>query len=136
MYPKEVKSGLISRVLFNLFIDLVNELENADNFLKDDENGKLQVRDAANHIVNSAEIGEKIKKMWGLNQDLLSGLLIYVNVRDEYFNPKLNTPDLFFSKIFTFNRDLLEKIGKKIIKPTFPFVNYENHKKKILLIRQ
>ena len=74
--------------------------------------------------------------MWGQKQDLLSGVLIYIHVLDEYFNPKFNSPDLFFSKIFTYNKDFLEKIGKKIIVPRFPFVCYENHKKKILLIRQ
>ena len=68
--------------------------------------------------------------MWGQKQDLLSGVLIYIHVLDEYFNPKFNSLDLFFSKIFTYNKDLLEKIGKKIIVPRFPFVCYENHKKK------
>ena len=51
--------------------------------------------------------------MWGLKKDLLSGLFIYLDTLDDYFNPKLNTKDLFFRKIFTFNVDILKKIGKK-----------------------
>ena len=86
-------------VIFDLFIKLTDELEEADNFLIEDENEKIHVKDAADHIVNSAEIEEKIKKIWGVNQDR-------------------------------------EKIGKKIIKPAFPFINFNNYKKKILLIRQ
>ena len=133
---KKMKPSLMYAVIFDLFIKLTDELEEADNFLIEDENEKIHVKDAADHIVNSAEIEEKIKKIWGVNQDLLSGLLIYVNVRDEYFNPKLNTLDLFFQKVFFYNRDILEKIGKKIIKPAFPFINFDNYKKKKLLIRQ
>ena len=135
MFPKEMKSGLIANVLFRLFIDLVDEIEKTDNFMKDDENKKYHVREGAQHLLNSSLIEEKIKKMWGLKQDLLSGLLIYIHSLDDYFNPKLNTKDLFFRKIFTYNADILEKIGKKIIKPVLPFVSFDNYKKEILLIR-
>ena len=124
MFPKELKSGLISNVLFRLFIDLVNELEKVDNFIKKDENKQIYIEDAACHIYYASQIEEKIRKMWGRNQDLLSGLLCYLHFSDDYFNPKLNTIDLFCRKIFTFNKDILEKIGKGTIKPVFPFVNY------------
>ena len=67
---------------------------------------------------------------------MLSGLFVYLHSVDDYFNPKLNTKDLFFRKIFTFNADILEKIGKKIEKLVFPFVNFDNYKKKIVLLRQ
>ena len=60
---------------------------------------------------------------------------MYIHSCDEYFNPNSNAEDLFFRKIFTFNKDLLVNIGKGIIKPSFPFVNFENHRKKIILIR-
>ena len=135
MFPKEMKPGLISNVLYRLFIDLVNELEKVDNFIKEDENKKDHIEDAAGYIYNASLIEQKIKKMWGNNQDLLAGLLCYLHYTDDYFNPKLNTIDLFFRKIFSFNRDILEKIGKGTNKPVFPFVSYENHKKNILLIR-
>ena len=135
MYPKELKSGLISNVLFRLFIDLVSELEKTDNFIKNDENEQNHIKDGASHLYDASRIEEKIRKMWGQNQDLLSGLFVYLHSGDNYFNPKFNTKDLFFRKIFTFNVDILEKIGKGIIKPAFPFVNYDNHKKRILLIR-
>ena len=130
MYPKELKSGLISDVLFRLFIDLVNKLERTRYFIKNNENEQYYIKDAAIHLYDAASIEEKIKKMWGQKQDLLSGLFVYLHSGDDYFNPKFNTKDLFFRKIFTFNLDLLEKIGKGIIKTAFPFVNYDNHKKK------
>ena len=124
MYPKEMKPGLIANVLFGLFIDLVNEIERTDNFMKDDENKKYHIRDGANHLLNASLIEEKIKKMWGQKQDLLSGLLIYIHNLDDYFNPKLNTKDLFFRKIFTFNVDILEKIGKKNYKTSISFCRF------------
>ena len=130
MFSKEMKPGLISNVLYGLFTDLVIELEITDKFIKQDQNKRNYIIDAADHIYNANIIEKKIKKMWGQNQDLLSGLLVYLHSIDDYFNPKLNTQDLLFRKVFTFNKDALEKIGKKILKPIFPFVSYENHKKK------
>ena len=130
MHPKEMQSGLISRTLFGLFIHLVNELEKVHDHINEHN-----IENGIDRLYNAGLIEEKIKKIWGQKQDLLSGLLIYLHNNDEYFNPKLNTEDLFFRKIFTFNSDLLEKIGKGIIKPAFPFVNIDNHKKKIILIR-
>ena len=130
MYPKEMKPGLISNTLFRLFIHLINELEQVDHRIKNNENKQNFIEDAIDHLYNASIIEEKIKKIWGVNQDLLSGLLVYLHSCDIYFNPKFNTEGLFFRKIFTFNRDLLEKIGKGIIKPEFPFVSFGNHKKK------
>ena len=52
---------------------------------------------------------------------------------DNYFHPWLNTKDECFSKIFTRDTDLLKKIGKKTVKPVFPYVSFENYKKKILI---
>ena len=60
---------------------------------------------------------------------------MYLDAVDEYFNPRLNTEDLFFDKICIFNKNKLEKIGKKIIKPIFPFVSLKNYDKKIVLLR-
>ena len=135
MFPKELQFGLISKVLFRLFIDFVNELERTDYFIEDNENKKFHIVDAASHYFDANATEEKIRKMWGQNQNLLSGLFVYLRSGDDYFNQKLNSMDLFFRKIFTFNKVILEKVGKKIVKPVFPFVSYENHKKKILLIR-
>ena len=130
MHPEELQCGLISKTLFGLFIDLFNKIEETDNFIKN-----YKIGNAVGHLYDTSLIEDKIRKMWGQNQDLLSGLFVYIHFCDEYFNLNLNTEDLFFRKIFTFNRDLLEKIGKGIVKPAFPFVNFDNHKKKILLIR-
>ena len=59
---------------------------------------------------------------------------MYLDKVDSYFNPRLNTQDLFFQKIM-FNKNKLEKIGKKIVKPIFPFDSFENYDKKIVLLR-
>ena len=73
--------------------------------------------------------------LWGLNKDLLTGLFMYLDVADCYFNPRLNTKILFLKKVFVYNKDLLEKIGKKTIKPAFPFASIKNYRKKITLLR-
>ena len=130
MHPKEVQSGLISKALFGLFIDLFNKIKETDEFIK-----LYKIKDATGLLYDASLIEQKIKNMWGQNQDLLSGVLVYIHSKDVYFNPNLNAEDLFFRKIFTFNRDLLEKIGKGTVKPAFPFVNFDNYKKKIILIR-
>ena len=130
MHPKELQSGLISKALFGLFIELFNKIKETDEFIK-----LHKIKVAVGHLYDSSVMEQKIRKMWGQNQDLLSGVFVYIHSKDVYFNPNLNTEDLFFRKIFTFNRDLLEKIGKGIVKPAFPFVNFDNHKKKIMLIR-
>ena len=130
MHPKELQSGLISKTLFGLFIDLFNKINEVDEFIK-----LYKIKNATGHLYDASVIEQKIKKMWGQNQDLLSGVFVYIHSKDSYFNPNLNSEDLFFRKIFTFNRDLLEKIGKGTVKPAFPFVNFDNYKKKIILIR-
>ena len=130
MYPKEMKPGLICNVLFGLFIEYVTEIEEVNSLMEDDENKKYFVVEGASCLLNADHIKKKIEKMWGLKKDLLAGLFIYLHSLDDYFNPKLNTKDLFFRKFFTYNADLLEKIGKKTIKPVFPFVSFEHHKKK------
>ena len=60
MYPKEMKDGLVSRVLFGLFIDLVNKLEQTDYSMKNDKNGKHHTVIAINHIQDVFDIEEKI----------------------------------------------------------------------------
>ena len=125
MHPKELPCGLISKLIFGLFIELFNQYKESDDLLK-----RNRFKKGAGFLYNASVIEDKIKKIWGQEQDLLSGLLIYIHFCDEYFNPNSNAEDLFFRKIFTFNRDLLVKIGKGIIKPSFPFVNFDNHKKK------
>ena len=133
MYPKEIQPGLISDVLFSYFINFVDEIEQAKNCCKDDENKKFHTKESIEHLAKASDIEGKIRKMWGQNQNLLCGILVYLNSLDDYFNLNLNTIDLFVRKIFTFNSCILEKIGKGIIKPEFFFVNFNN--KKILLIR-
>ena len=64
-----MKPSLMYAVIFDLFIKLTDELEEADNFLVEDENEKIHVEDAAGYVFNSVEIEEKIKKIWGVNQD-------------------------------------------------------------------
>ena len=130
MYPKELQSGVTATALFGLFIDLFNKIKETGEFMK-----LNKIEGSIGLLFDTNVIEQKIRKMWDQNQDLLSGVLVYIHSQDVYFNPDLNTEDLFFRKIFTFNRDLLEKVGKGVVKPAFPFVNFDNHKKKIILIR-
>ena len=130
MHPKELQPGLVASTLFALFIDLFNKIKETDESIK-----LYKIKGATGCLYDASVIEQEIRKMWTQNQDLLSGVFVYIHSKDVYFNPNLNAEDLFFRKIFTFNRDLLEKIGKGIVKPTFPFVNFENHTKKIILIR-
>ena len=135
MFPKEMPPGIVANALYSFFIEYVNEIELSKKYAGHDENGKSYIADAAECLFNAEKIKKKIEMMIGLRKDLFAGLFIYLDVLDDYFHPKLNTKDEFFSKIFTYNFDLLEKIGKKVIKPNFPFVSFDNYKKKIVLIR-
>ena len=88
-----------------------------------------------NYLLNAENTKKNIETIWGLNQPLLAGVFVYLDELDDYFNPRLNTQKLFFDKIFIFNKNKLEKIGKKTLKPIFPFVSYENYDKNIILLR-
>ena len=135
MYPKEMKPGPDRRLLFTFFLEYMTEMENAKKLASSDENKNSYIIDSANSLLNASYIQKKIEMFWKLDKDLLAGLFVYLYAMDDYFNPRLNTKNEFFSKIFTRDSDLLKKIGKKIVKPIFPFVSFENYKKKILLIR-
>ena len=135
MYPKEMKPGPERRLLFVFFLEYITEMENAKKLASNDENKNSYIAESANCLLNAICIQKKIETFWKLDKDLLAGLFVYLYALDNYFNPRLNTKDEFFSKIFTRDTDLLKKIGKKTVKPVFPFVSFENYKKKILLIR-
>ena len=123
---------LIRDVLWSFFKEYVENIELSN---KKDENNKCDNLESINYLLNAEKIKEKIEKIWGLNRDLLSGVFIYLDKLDDYFNPRLNTQELFFDKIYIFNKNKLEKIGKKIVKPIFPFDSFENYDKKIVLLR-
>ena len=135
MYPKEMKPGPERRLLFEFFREYITEMENAKKLASNDENKNSYIVETTNCLLNASCIQKKIEMFWKLDKDLLAGLFVYLYALDNYFNPRLNTKDEFFSKIFTRDTDLLKKIGKKTVKPVFPFVSFENYKKKILLIR-
>ena len=135
MFPKEMPPGIVTNAVYSFFIEYVNEIELSKKYVRHDENKNSHIAEAAECLFKAEEIKKKIEMIIGLRKDLLAGLFIYLDVLDDYFNPKLNSKDEFFSKIFTYNFDLLEKIGKKVVKPNFPFVSFDNYKKKIVLIR-
>ena len=123
---------LIRDVLWSFFKEYVENIELSE---KRDENNECDNLESINYLLNAEKIKEKIEKIWGLNHDLLTGVFIYLDSKDSYFNPRLNTQELFFDKIFIFNKNKLEKIGKKNLKPIFPFVSFKNYDKKIVLLR-
>ena len=109
-----MKPGLVCNVLYSFFIEYVDEIEEAEKLMKLDENNKYHVVESAGCLLNAGNIKKKIEMIWGLNKDLLAGVFVYLSVADNYFNPKLNGKDLFFKKVYKYNKDLLEKIGKKL----------------------
>ena len=127
-----MEPGLIRNVLWSFFKEYVQDIEYSE---KRDENNECANMESIEYLLNAEKTKKKIEMLWGLNDNLLAGLFVYLDVVDDYFNPKLNTQDLFFDKICIFNKNKLEKIGKKAIKPIFPFVSFENYDKKIVLLR-
>ena len=123
---------LIRGVLWSFFQEYMENIELSE---KRDENNKWDDLESINYLLNAEKIKENIEKLWGLNQDLLAGVFMYLDRKDDYFNPRLNTETLFFDKIFVFNKSKLEKIGRRTLKPIFPFVSYENYDKNIVLLR-
>ena len=127
-----MEPGLIRNVLWSFFKEYVQDIEYSE---KRDENNECANMESIEYLLNAEKTKKKIEMLWGLNDNLLAGVFVYLDVVDDYFNPKLNTQDLFFDKICIFNKNKLEKIGKKAIKPIFPFVSFENYDKKIVLLR-
>ena len=127
-----MEPGLIRNVLWSFFKEYVQDIEYSE---KRDENNECANMESIEYLLNAEKTKKKIEMLWGLNDNLLAGVFVYLDEVDDYFNPKLNTQDLFFDKICIFNKNKLEKIGKKIIKPIFPFVSFENYDKKIVLLR-
>ena len=123
---------LIKNVLWSLFKEYVEDIELSE---KKDENNECDNLESINYLLNAENTKKNIETIWGLNQPLLAGVFVYLDELDDYFNPRLNTQKLFFDKIFIFNKNKLEKIGKKTLKPIFPFVSYENYDKNIILLR-
>ena len=127
-----MEPGLIRNVLCSFFKKYIKDIEDSE---KRDENNECSNMESIGYLLNAEKTKKKIETLWGLNDDLLAGVFVYLDEVDDYFNPRLNPKDLFFDKIFIFNKNKLEKIGKKIIKPIFPFVSFENYDKKIVLFR-
>ena len=130
-----MKPGLICNLLYSFFMEYVDEIEEANKLTKLDKNNQYHVVESVGYLLSADNTKKKIEMIWELNKELLAGVFVYLNVPDNYFNPKLNGKDLFFKKIYVYNRDILEKIGKKVLKPVFPFCSIKNYKKKIVLIR-
>ena len=130
-------SGCFARSkLFKLFCRYFEVMERGKFFMTDDKNKKYYIAEAAEQLYLASEIKKKVEKVWRGNKHLLDGVFIYLYELDDYFNPKLNSEDLFFKKILIFAAAELTELGKKVKKPLFPFVNFSSYKKKIVLMRQ
>ena len=126
-----MEPGLMRNVIWNFFKEYSLNIELSE---KKDENNHLDTLESVDYLLDAEEVKSKLKIIWGLNDNILTGVLIYLDARDSYFNPKLNSQDSFFDKIY-FNKEKLENIGKKNVKPKFPFDSIDNYDKKILLLR-
>ena len=127
-----MEPGLMRNVMWSYFKQYVENIELSE---KKDENNKLDTMESIEYLLKAEEAKKNIELIWGLNEDLLTGVFIYLDSKDSYFNPRLNTQDSFFDKICIFNKKKLEKIGKRNVKPKYPFVSFKNYDKKIVLLR-
>ena len=131
---KKLTDSVKRHALYLLFGDFYQYISES-SFEKKDENDIIHYGYHLMSYYKATEIEQTIRNIWGEeHQNLITGVLIYSYRFDSYFNPKLNTLDEFFFKVFH-NRKILSKIGSGEQKKVFPFVNLISKRKKILLIR-
>ena len=125
---------VICNALYLLFGDFYEDVwkSTVDKF---DENNDINYQYSLYHYNKATKKEDLIRNLWGSRcQNVLSGLLLYLYKLDSYFNPKLNTFEQFFKKVYRY-REILTKIGLGEEEVVFPFVNLINKEKKVLLIR-
>ena len=117
-----------------MFCDLWEDLKHF-RVGKEDENKNGNYSYSLYYYNKAIKKEPTIRKLWGEKcQSYLSGILIYMYKLDPYFNPHLHTPEQFFIKVYR-HRDILTKIGRGTKEIIYPFVNFVNKEKNILLIR-
>ena len=129
---EKVSDSVIFAAIYLLFGDLYENVSKSK--FKEDENNNIDYYYFLIKYNEAIDKQDTITKLWGSRcHNLLSGILIYLFKLDRYFNPKLNTMEEFFIKVYR-HREILSKIGSGKHKVVFPFVKLIN-KKKPLLIR-
>ena len=131
---QKVSETVLSNALYLLFTEYHERIRLSRKEWSVDENDNVDYRTSFIMRYKATNMEDLIRKLWGKKcQYLLSGILIYLTKLDPYFNPKSNYYKRFFIKIYR-HREILTKIGRGNHKVIFPFRNFFE-KKKLVLIR-
>ena len=131
-----MKQKVSNTVVYNALYLLFAEYHERMRLSKEwpvDENNNIDFRYSSRMKYKATNMEDLIRELWGTKcQYLLSGILIYLIKLDPYFSPKLNDYERFFIKIYR-HRKILSKIGSGNHKVIFPFRNFIEQKKVVLI---
>ena len=131
---QKVTDTVLLNAVYLLLTDYYEKIRLSKDEWKVDENDNVDYRSSFRMRYQATNMEDFIRELWGTKcQYLLSGIMIYLFKLDPYFSPKLNDYKRFFTKIYR-HRKILIKIGSGNHKVVFPFRNFIE-KKKIVLIR-
>ena len=129
---EKVADHVISNALYLLFAEYQERMRLSREWPVD-ENDNVDYRYSFRMKYKATNMEDLIRELWGTKcQYLLSGVLIYLIKLDPYFSPKLNDYERFFIKIYR-HRKILSKIGSGNHKVIFPFRNFIEQKKVVLI---
>ena len=129
---QKVSDAVVSNALYLLFAEYHERMRLSKEWPVD-ENNNIDFRYSLRMKYKATDMEDLIRELWGTKcQYLLSGILIYLIKLDPYFSPKLNDYERFFIKIYR-HREILTKIGSGNHKVIFPFRNFIEQKKVVLI---
>ena len=129
---QKVSETVVSNALYLLFVEYHERMKLSKEWPVD-ENDNVDFRYSLQMKYEATGMEDLIRELWGTKcQYLLSGVLIYLIKLDTYFSPKLNDYKEFFNKIYR-HREILTKIGSGHHKVIFPFRNFIEQKKVVLI---
>ena len=129
---QKVSETVVSNALYLLFAEYHERMRLSKEWPVD-ENNNIDFRYSVQMKYKATDMEDLIRELWGTKcQYLLSGILIYLIKLDPYFSPKLKDYKRFFIKIYR-HREILTKIGSGNHKVIFPFRNFIEQKKVVLI---
>ena len=130
---QKVSNTVVYHALYLLFTEYHERIRLSKKEWTVDENDNVDYRTSFRMRYKATNMEDFIRELWGTKcQYLLSGILIYLLKLDPYFSPKLNDYERFFIKIYR-HREILTKIGSGNHKVIFPFRNFIEQKKVVLI---
>ena len=127
-----VADTVICNALYLLFVDFWESIiESKEWKIDENDNANYRYSFRMRYRANAKE--DHIRKFWGSkSQYFLSGIFIYLYKLDQYFNPKSNSYEQFFIKLYR-HREIVTKIGSGNHKVIFPFKKSIEEKKPLLI---